>query len=175
MKKVRDTMLAEGGDLEFCYPASILNGRIQSSVCYGDINGLLIDAETVDVTTENIKRALKMANQEYGEENIASSHYSDHVLLIDEAESFGERLQCFECPFFGCCDAMDEDDEDSKWPLVNAVEDWERWSPESDGCKVSDIYWEDDINDWAAIAEKDGKEYRLTLDSDGDIQFSPEI
>ena len=86
---------------------------------------------------------------------------------------------------------MDEDDEDSNWSLINAIENLKSWLYDSDGCKVrevyrdkvrgiyldnvSDVYWDDDINDWAAIAEKDGKEYLLTLDSDGDIQVSPEI
>lgn len=171
MKKVRDTMLAEGGNIGLCYPVSLLNDRIVVAFNQGDFASMMIDGEDVDLTPENFGRALKLLYPEF---------YREYEMENEERELWtavcsGPEGECRDCPWFRLCDAMDEDDEASKWPLVNAVENWERWSPESDGCKVSDVYWDDDINDWAAIAEKGGKEYLLTLDSDGDIQVSPEI
>lgn len=171
MKKVRETMLAEGGNIGLCYPVSLLNDRIIVALNQGDFASMMIDGEDVDLTSENFGRALKLLYPEF---------YREYEMENEERELWtavcsGPEGECRDCPWFRLCDAMNEDDESSKWPLVNAVENWERWSPESDGCNVSDVYWDDNINDWAAIAEKDGKEYLLTLDGDGDIQVSPEI
>lgn len=98
----RDMMRESNENLGWCRPESYLDGRVILAINEGTVAGISIDGQALSTTPENIRRVAKMVNADYDD-------YEgwDDVHIIQE--SAHEELPCRLCPWFGDCDAMDEE------------------------------------------------------------------
>lgn len=98
----REIMAENNENLSWCAPYALLDGRIVIAVTEGKISGMQIDGEDVPVSDDAIHVAAEMANDCY----INYHGWSDTNILLDAEK---EELPCRMCPWFGVCDAMDEE------------------------------------------------------------------
>lgn len=98
----REMMQQNNENLGWCAAHRFLGGKIYAAVNEGNICGLRIDGVDVACTEENINRAAMMANDCFAD----YKGWDDTHILMDAAE---EELPCRMCPWFGVCDAMDEE------------------------------------------------------------------
>lgn len=98
----RELMEQNDENLSWCAPRSFMGGRIVAAVNDGKIVGLQIDRAEVPCNEESIRVAAKMANVDYD----SYSGWSDAHILLDADNC---EMPCRLCPWFGVCDAMDEE------------------------------------------------------------------
>lgn len=98
----REMMTENNENLSWCAPYSLLGGRIVIAATDGKISSMQIDGTDVPVSGETIRRAAEMANECYE----SYQGWSDTHILLDANK---EELPCRMCPWFGVCDAMDEE------------------------------------------------------------------
>lgn len=105
MKTVRDMMRDSEENLGWCRPESYLDGRVILAINEETVVGINIDGADEAITPDAIRRVAKMVNDNY-------DLYEgwDDVHIIQDVEH--DELPCRLCPWFGDCDAMDEEDEE---------------------------------------------------------------
>ena len=101
----RDMMRESNENLGWCRPESYLDGRVILAINEGTVAGISIDGQDLSTTPENIRRVAKMVNADYDD----YKGWND-VHIIQDVDH--EELPCRRCPWFGDCDAMDEEDEE---------------------------------------------------------------
>lgn len=98
----REMMNENTENLSWCKPLSYLGGRVIIAVANGEIAGIRIDGEDKPVTAANIKAVSEMVAEGYAD----YQGWDDTHIILD---SDSRELPCRECPWFGVCDAMDEE------------------------------------------------------------------
>ena len=103
----RDMMRESDENLGWCRPESYLDGRVILAINEGTVAGICIDGAKQATTPENIRRAAQMVNADYDD----YEGWND-VHIIQDVDH--DELPCRLCPWFGDCDAMDEEDEEDE-------------------------------------------------------------
>lgn len=98
----REMMTENSENLSWCAPYSLLGGRIVVAVAESKIVGMQIDGSDIPVSDASIRRAAEMANECFS----SYDGWSDTHILLDSEK---EELPCRMCPWFGVCDAMDDE------------------------------------------------------------------
>lgn len=113
MNGYRKYMIDNGGNIDWCAPYQSEDGSIKFSLCEGKINGLAIDGEEIESDTgvmsddyyseTLLEKVARRMNADYDEYN----GWDNTHIIMDEAEPIHD---CFDCPFFSFCEAMDNPD-----------------------------------------------------------------
>lgn len=103
----RDMMRENNENLGWCKPLAWKDGKVILAINEGTVVGIQINGEDAHTTPENIKVVAQWINDMY---NDYSGLDDTHIILDCEDEA--EELPCRLCPWFGTCDAMDEEDEE---------------------------------------------------------------
>lgn len=98
----RDYMRENGGNIDWCKPVTLWEGRIAVTLVEGEIDSMQIDGQDVEVTLESVKRAAMMANEYYSQYR----GYDDTHMLL-ECDSV--EMECRDCHWFNVCFVMDEE------------------------------------------------------------------
>ena len=105
MKTYRDFMMENDENLDWCKPLSFLGGRVILAENDGRIHSVQVDGEERDDLVGDEEKLARLVNDEYedykGWSNHQIIHFADH-----------EELGCRNCPWFGICEAMDEEIEE---------------------------------------------------------------
>lgn len=100
--KFREMMVGNDENLGWCKPVSFLGGKVIAAVNGGNVCSLRNNGLDVDVTPDSIRRAAEMVNGDY---SMYQGWDDTHIMLDADCE----ELPCRCCPWFGICDAMDEE------------------------------------------------------------------
>lgn len=105
MKTYRDMMMENDENLGWCKPISFLGGRVILAENEGRIVSVQADGEDRDELADDLKALAQLVNDEYadykGWDDRQIIHFAEH-----------EELGCRNCPWFGICEAMDEEIEE---------------------------------------------------------------
>lgn len=99
MNEFREMMLENDNNLSWCKPLEFKNGEVVIAINGGDIVGLQVNGETVDVMP--VEHIARLVNEDYD----LYEGYSPMEILYDA--DFSE-LPCRCCPWFWECGAMDD-------------------------------------------------------------------
>lgn len=101
-KTYRELMMEDESNLSWCKPLSFLGGRVILAVNEGRIVSAQVDGEDRDDLVDDLEALARLVNDEYddyqGWDDRQIIFFADH-----------EELGCRSCPWFGICEAMDEE------------------------------------------------------------------
>lgn len=98
----REMMSGTEKTLGWCEAISLLGGKVIVAKNDGRIHSIQINGKDVICNQDTIKTAARLVNDCYD----LYSGRSDTYILMDAEH---EHLPCCECPWFGVCEAMDEE------------------------------------------------------------------
>lgn len=102
-------MMQESNEnLGWCKPLTWEDGKVVLAINEGTVVGIQIEGADISVNPANIKAVARRINDMYSN----YSGWDDTHIILDCADE-AEELPCRLCPWFGDCNAMDEEIEEA--------------------------------------------------------------